>query len=615
MGRFVVSQKVKFTSLEEEVRYQKDVLYKEREYERTEKSKNKKEKFTLKQCIWEEERFVQGETWRIIFSHPSLQNKKIPSWLTPGSPILIEAESFSCFGNIHSIQNNQLVVQIRGDIEWEKERYDITEWFSEAVYEQYSEICEQVLKNSDSSAYKKLSWSLGYAQSTKPIPPNKILMEINSSKEELFFNIQDYGFVFGPPGTGKTTFLLHLVGLIRPAKKTVLVLCPTNFACDHIVELSIQKGFHSIRLGNSTKIRDEILEFHIETLIQNHRDQKQISQWRTDLKSIQKKIQSWKRNFGKEEREERDQQKKEAKFLLSTIRKAESNLRNQLLDSCDLVVSTFSGFYNEFKKGRRFDYVFVDESTQCLDPACYMAFLSGEKIFFFGDPKQLPPSYSHPDLQNQISYLERAIEIDGGERVIFLNEQFRMEPEILKFPNERYYEGKIRTHTDRKTELKKSYLGTNSKLIWIDTAGSDTEEQLGLEGTSLFNQTEIDLIQQLSKTEWTDSKITVISPYREQVEQLKMLDMPCLDVQTIDSFQGREADVIVLSLVRSNSNGEIGFLLSPKRLNVALTRAKSHLIVIGDSSTLCQSKDFQTLFETFEMLGEIRSVYEFLDFS
>jgi len=605
----------RFQSLEEEIRYQIDILSKEREYERSEKSKSQKEKFKLRQCIWEDERFVQGETWRVSFSHPTVQNKTFPSWLAPGSPILIESENFSCFGNIHSIQNNHLVVQIRGDMDWEKERYDITEWFSETTYEQYQEICEQLLKNPDPSAYKKLSWSLGYSLSTKPTPPNKISNEKSSTKEERFFNIPDYGFIFGPPGTGKTTFLLHLASLLKTNKKTVLVLCPTNFACDHIIELSIKKGFQPIRLGNSTKIRDEILEFHIENLIQKHRDQKQISQWRNDLKNIKKKIQSWKRNFGREERAEREEQKKEAKFLLSTIRTAESNLRNQLLESCDLVVSTFSGFYNEFKRGRRFDFVFVDESTQCLDPACYMAFLSGERTFFFGDPKQLPPSYLHPDFQNQISYLERAIGIDSGERVIFLNEQFRMEPEILKFPNERFYEGKIQTHKDRKNEFKESYLGRNSKLVWIDTAGSDTEEQLGLEGTSLFNQTEIDLIQQLSKGEWGDSRITVISPYREQVERLKSLNLPILDIQTIDSFQGREADVIVISLVRSNSSGEIGFLLSPKRLNVALTRARSQLILIGDSSTVCQSKDFQSLFENFERFGEIRSIYEFLDFT
>lgn len=134
-------------------------------------------------------------------------------------------------------------------------------------------------------------------------------------------------------------------------------------------------------MGNSTKIKEEILPYHIDNLIQEHPDQKQIHNWQTELKAIQKKANSWKRNFGKEEREERKAQRKEAKFLLSTIREAESNIRMKLLDNAELIVSTFSGFGNEFKKGREFDYVFVDEATQSLDPGCYLGLYAGKKTF------------------------------------------------------------------------------------------------------------------------------------------------------------------------------------------------------------------------------------------
>lgn len=200
--------------------------------------------------------------------------------------------------------------------------------------------------------------------------------------------------------------------------------------------------------------------------------------------------------------------------------------------------------------------------------------------------------------------------------MIFLEKQFRMKPEILGFPNGTYYESKILTHPDAKWNHNidiSPILGNNPPILWIDTAGSDSEEETQGEEPSFFNQTEIQLVETLFRLGIPKEQSTVISPYRGQVEKLVKLSSGRWFTQTIDSFQGRESEIVILSLVRSNRDGEVGFLLNPKRLNVALTRAKSHLILIGDSGTLCQTKEFQDLYTYIESVGEIRSIYEFME--
>ncbi|MCW7504415.1 AAA domain-containing protein [Leptospira paudalimensis] len=608
MGRAI---KQTFGSLEEELNFVEQILTKEREEERNLFLEKDSESQTIKVATFVDIRFVVGNTWRAEFQ-VNLSNKS-KLWIKPGVPVLLQNQTESIYGNIYQWNETKLIIQVRGDYEWEGEEYQIRKWFPESTYDLYNEIIQKVKLTKESESYQKLKWILGYSLGDKPTPPKKT-MEL--SPIERIFSLFDYGMVFGPPGTGKTTLLMQAVVEIQKRKESVLTLCPTNFACDYIVELAIQKGIRVIRMGNSTKIKENVLPYHLDHLIQIHPDQKQIQNWQTELRVLQKKINSWKRNFGKEEREERYQQKKEAKFLLKTIRDAETNIRTRLLDASELIVSTFAGFGNEFKKGRNFEYVFVDEATQSVDPGCYMALFSGKKTFFFGDPKQLGVNYSLPEHESIPSFLEKVIGNDSGERTIFLEKQFRMKKEILGFPNQTYYGNQVFTHPDlqfQNIEVMTEIFGSDSAILWIDTAGSDTIEETDGEELSFINETEITLIESLMEKGLPKDFTTIISPYRGQVERLIQRANGRWYTQTIDSFQGRESEIVILSLVRSNPDGEIGFLMNPKRLNVALTRAKSHLILIGDSTTLCGHKEFQELYNYIENNGEIRSIYEFME--
>lgn len=608
MGRAI---KQTFGSLEEELNFVEQVLTKEREEERNLFLEKDSESQAIKLATFVDLRFVVGNTWRAEFQ-VNLSNKA-KLWIKPGVPVLLQNQTESIYGNVYQWNETKLIIQVRGDYEWDGEEYKISKWFPESTYDLYNEIIQRVKQTKESDSYQKLKWMLGYSLGDKPTPPKKT-MEL--SPIERIFSLFDYGMVFGPPGTGKTTLLMQAVLEIQKRKESVLTLCPTNFACDYIVELAIQKGIRVIRMGNSTKIKENVLPYHLDHLIQTHPDQKQIQSWQTELRVLQKKINSWKRNFGKEEREERYQQRKEAKFLLKTIRDAETNIRTKLLETSELIVSTFAGFGNEFKKGRNFDYVFVDEATQSVDPGCYMAIFSGKKTYFFGDPKQLGVNYSHKEHESIPSFLEKVIENDTGERTIFLEKQFRMKKEILGFPNQTYYENKVFTEPNLNHHTIKAIseiFGTDISLLWIDTAGSDSQEETNGEELSFYNDTEISLVETFMEKGLPKEFTTVISPYRGQVEKLSQKAAGRYYTQTIDSFQGRESEIVIISLVRSNPDGEIGFLMNPKRLNVALTRAKSHLILIGDSATVCQHKEFQDLYNYIETHGEIRSIYEFME--
>ncbi|TGN11957.1 AAA domain-containing protein [Leptospira ilyithenensis] len=606
-------------SLDEALQIIKSSVILERELERNLFQEEKSNlKNNIKGLSVEDHLYITGDIWRISLSVSGTITHK--SWLRQGVPALLEKEDFSLVVQVYQVKEKYIVLQYKGEIEVPEENsFTLSPWYSESTYDAYLEAIDTLIQKKDKRARDLLSWILGFHKNEKPSPPK--LKNIISYSEKLL-DINDYCFLYGPPGTGKTTVLAESIQKWKAQGKSILALAPTNFATDYLVEKTASMGLRPLRLGNSAKIKESVHDYLLDTALEESEEQKQINIWRKEWQNLKKKAFAWKRNFGAEEREERKQLQKEAKELIKLIGSSQKRVKERIIANADLVVSTFLGAWNFFEEGKKFDIVVVDESTQAWESACYMAILMGETIIFAGDPKQLPPTFLDADTSQTKSFLEKGIEGDDGTRTVFLETQYRMHNDILTFSNREFYDSKVITSdtlSPSESSNIKSVLGSDKNIFWIDTAGSDASEETGEEDESTYNTTEADLILELLKNDINKSSIAILSPYRAQIDLIKekinkeftnMANLPL--VQTIDSFQGREADTIILSFVRTNEEGEIGFLKDYRRLNVGLTRAKSTLILVGDSVTLSSDKVYSRLFETVQIIGEHRTIFEFL---
>lgn len=607
--------KIPFEKLDEEILAVASALETERLLEREfYQSSKRNEKDKVKGLRFEEEVYVTGDIWRSHFT--TNQNLSGIAYIKNGSPVILESGEFNLVCQVYKTTEKAAILQYKGEVEIPDQNvFSISPWFSEITYNVYFEAIAKIQTKEEKRARNLLAWILGYNANEKPSVPN--VFKDLSAKERIL-QTEDYLLIFGPPGTGKTTLLISAIEELKLRGKSILALAPTNFACDYLVESSVNSNLKPVRLGVSSKIGTDIWEYMIESLIETTPEQKQVLEWRKDYKQILKKAKTWKRNFEKEDREERKQLYQEAKALQKSIDTLSATAKNKILNNADLVVSTFVPAWNLYKDGKKFDYVFIDEATQGLEPAFYLALLLAEKIILVGDPKQLPPTLNAPESRLRETFLEKGILRDDGNRTLYLDKQFRMPEEILRFSNSEFYENKIKTEKTI-TKQPHPFLQFEKNLVWIDTAGSDAEESYEKDDDSCFNQMEIDLILSLFSDDSPLEDVTILSPYRKQIQLLglafksKFPEAKTLPlIQTIDSFQGREADTIILSFVRTNDEGEIGFLKDYRRLNVGLTRAKENLILIGNSVTLSEDKLYNRLLSTVKEIGEYRSIFEFL---
>jgi superfamily I DNA and/or RNA helicase len=270
-----------------------------------------------------------------------------------------------------------------------------------------------------------------------------------------------------------------------------------------------------------------------------------------------------------------------------------------------VILGTPIGLYDAGVKDRNFQSLVIDEAGQCIEPLAWCIFPMAEKIVLAGDPWQLPPTVISTEaarLGFNRSVLE--IAITKVPAVHLLNTQYRMRTSIAGFSSDYFYKGLLQTAIHLQDN------GTH--ITFIDTAGSGYQEEHGPDGTSLQNNGELRIVQKLLETEIPGhTKIAFISPYAGQVAAAKEILPPGLRASTIDSFQGQEQETVIVSLVRSNEDGEIGFLKDYRRMNVAITRAKEQLFVIGDSATIGADIFYKTFLEYVEKHGSYRSVWEF----
>ncbi len=433
--------------------------------------------------------------------------------------------------------------------------------------------------------------------------------ELNASQQEAVKAIilnDLITIVHGPPGTGKTTTLIEAIVQLSRTGEKILVTAPSNTAVDNIAKGLIAKGLNVLRVGNTSKVDEAIFNHTPEGKLANSKQQKEIRQLKIRAEEFRKMALKYKRTFGKSEREQRNLLFKEVKNIRVEIKKLQAYNEDKLYIEAAVVLGTPVGLYDSRADKIGFDTLVIDEAGQCIEPLAWCVMPLAEKYVLAGDHLQLPPtvlSQEAASLGLGRSILELCIEKINS--VFLLNTQYRMRKAIADFSGNYFYNGLLLTANHLQSE-------NDRHITFIDTAGSGFNETQGAEGMSLQNEGELSIVLKLIATELADIKQTAfISPYAGQVSAAKELLPREMRISTIDSFQGQEKETIILSLVRSNDDLTIGFLKDYRRMNVAITRAKERLYVIGDSATIGSDPFYSSFLTYVERFGNYRSVWEF----
>jgi ATP-dependent RNA/DNA helicase IGHMBP2 len=434
---------------------------------------------------------------------------------------------------------------------------------------------------------------------------NELLNDSQQKAVAAITQNEQLTIVHGPPGTGKTTTLIEAIVQLIKAGEKVLVSAPSNTAVDNITKGLIARGVLVLRVGNASKADAAIFMHTPEGKLANSKLQKEIKQLKIRAEEFRKMALKYKRSFGKAEKEQRNLLFKEVKNIRAEIKRLLAYNEEKLYSEAQVISGTPIALYDAKINNIGFQTLVIDEAGQCIEPLAWCIFPLAEKIVLAGDHWQLPPTVlSHEAARLGFNQSILEISIKRIPSIFLLNTQYRMRAVIAGFPGNYFYNGLLQTAAH--------LIDTGAHIFFIDTAGSGYNEERGSDGMSLQNQGELNIVQQLLQTESLDPlKTAFISPYAGQVATAKEILPATMRISTIDSFQGQEQEIIILSLVRSNDDGEIGFLKDYRRMNVAITRAKEQLFVIGDSATIGADPFYNAFLTYIEKFGTYRSVWEF----
>lgn len=429
---------------------------------------------------------------------------------------------------------------------------------------------------------------------------------LNASQEKAVNEVlwaKDVAVVHGPPGTGKTTTLVEAIFETLRRESQVLVCAQSNMAVDWISEKLVDRGINVLRIGNPTRVNDKMLSFTYERRFEAHPDYPQL--W-----SIRKAIREL-----RQQRKHADSWHQKMDRLKSRATELELRIRSSLFGEARVIASTLTGAANRVLEGEKYSTLFIDEAAQALEAACWIAIRKAGCVILAGDHCQLPPTVkSIMALKGGLgkTLMERIVE-NKPEAVTLLKMQYRMNEQIMKFSSEWFYHGMVESAP---TVSHRGILDYDTPMMWIDTAECDGKEEFVGENFGRINRAEAEMtlqtlqqyLEKIGKQRILEESIDVgiISPYRAQVQLLRKelrkreFFRPyrhLLTVNTVDGFQGQERDIILISLVRSNDGGDIGFLRDLRRMNVAITRARMKLIILGSSETMTSHPFYKKLYE------------------
>ncbi|GGM98689.1 helicase [Dyadobacter beijingensis] len=458
--------------------------------------------------------------------------------------------------------------------------------------------------------------------------------KLNPSQQravQQILSAQELAIVHGPPGTGKTTTLVQAIkALVKKDSRPVLVVAPSNTAVDLLSEKLSEEGLNVLRVGNPVRVSERLSALTLDSKMSSHADVKDIKALKKQANEYKNMAHKYKRHFGKSERDQRKALFEEAHRIMKDVANMEQYIIDDVLGKTQVVTATLVGSNHFTVRHMKYRTVVIDEAGQALEPACWIPILKAEKVVLAGDHLQLPPTIKS-DVAGKgglsTTLLEKCVALHP-ESVVLLEEQYRMNKAIMGYSSRVFYNDQLKAH---ESVANRVLFPGEPPMAYIDTAGCGFDEKP--EGTSstnpeeaafLFkhlNQLAAEFVKVNPKTEDFPS-IAIISPYKEQINILKdqlahAPDLaPYLDkiaVNTIDSFQGQERDVVYISMTRSNAEAQIGFLADIRRMNVAMTRARKKLVVIGDSATLSALPFYENFIAYAEGLNAYQSAWEFSD--
>ena len=435
---------------------------------------------------------------------------------------------------------------------------------------------------------------------------------------------KDLALIHGPPGTGKTTTLVQGIKLTLESEEQVLVCASSNAAVDLMVEKLHHEQVKVLRLGHPGRVDDEVLVHTLDVQLSQHPDAKMLRELRQKSGELKKLAGKFKRNFGRSERQQRKEMLQEAKKLREDAHLLESHMIFQVISQAEVIACTLVGANNDYLRNRTFGTVFIDEASQALEPANWIPIMKAKRVVLAGDHRQLTPTVkSKVAGQKGLSktIFERVME--SCPNFEMLQVQYRMHPDIASFSNQYFYQGLIRSGESVNQRLQLF----NEPSRFIDTAGCGFQEDINPETLSTFNEEQahftLSYLDRLmvENDKMQQCSIGLIAPYKAHIDilkrNIKRYDWfgnlgDSMSINSVDAFQGQERDVILLDLVRSNAKGEIGFLADIRRTNVAMTRARHLLIVIGDSATLSSSSFYNDLVQNFQESNCYHSAFEYI---
>ncbi|MBL0740185.1 AAA domain-containing protein [Chryseolinea lacunae] len=541
-------------------------------------------------------------------------------------------------GVVNYVRDDNMVITLNAEElpEWiEDGLLGVDVMFEEMTYREMEFALKEVIKAEDNRVAELREMLLGDARAKRDsdyVRNSVTVAGLNDRQQQALDRIDgmDVAFIHGPPGTGKTTTLVQAIVRTVGVEKQVLVCAPSNAAVDLLTDKLSEQNISVVRIGHPARVTEQTLSKTLDARIAEHPHYQELRTLRKKMEQVRSAAFKYKREFGYQERQQRKMLMQESKALKADADLLEFYIVNDLLQNTQAICCTLVGSSHAVLRGKKFRTVFIDEAGQALEPACWVPILRSHRVVLAGDHQQLPPTIKSNEAAKQ--GLAQTLFEKGMTRqphtTTMLTVQYRMHEAIMKFSSAYFYRDELVADDSVKHTLLRP---NQSPVEFIDTAGCGYTEAQDKETLSRFNEEEARLllrqvealVEEIGTDVWLDQGITmgIITPYRAQVDYFQKLAEASaileplhrlVAINTVDAFQGQERDVIAISFVRSNDKSEVGFLGDIRRTNVAMTRARKKLIMIGDSATLGAHPFYLELIEYVQAGGFYKSAFEII---